>query len=65
MRELRNGPIAVNRGRTRRCKREENADRQRLNNVSKTGLVIIGHAERQAAGKSACPRLYSLATALA
>src|SRR5580658_1379746 len=29
MRELRNGPIAVKRGRTRTCKREEKADLQR------------------------------------
>ena len=35
MRELRNGPIAVKRGRTRACKREEKADLQRPNNVSR------------------------------
>jgi hypothetical protein len=36
MRELRNGPIAVTRGPTRACKREEKTDLQRPNNVSKT-----------------------------
>ena len=35
MRELRNGPIAVKRGRTRSCKRQEKADLQRPNNVSR------------------------------
>ena len=35
MRELRNGPIALQRGRTRACKRKEKANLQRPNNVSR------------------------------
>jgi hypothetical protein len=36
MRELRNRPIAVKRGRTQACKRKEKADLQRPNNVSES-----------------------------
>jgi hypothetical protein len=36
MRELGDGPIAAKRGTTRACKREEKADLQRPNNVSRT-----------------------------
>ncbi len=37
MRELGNGPIAVQRGSTRACQREEKADLERPNNGSRTG----------------------------